>query len=216
MNVVFDLGGVVLTWDPAAIIASVFDDEREQSLVRERVFGDPDWARLDRGEISDDEVISRSQARTGIPHARLRVLFDTFPRALVPVEPVLELVSQVRAGGNHLYVLSNLHHASFERVRDELGVFELFDGSVVSCEVGAAKPEPAIYRRLLGDFALDPAATVFFDDTQANVDAAAQFGIETILFTDAASCRSRLRALAVHLTSASSRRLPAPGASRVC
>ena len=204
MNVVFDLGGVVLTWDPAAIIASVFDDERERSLVRERVFGDPDWARLDRGELSDDDAIARAHVRTGIPHARLRMLFDTFPRALVPVEPVLELVSQVRAGGNRLYVLSNLHRASFERVRDEFGVFELFDGRVVSCEVGAAKPEPAIYRRLLADFDLDPKATVFIDDMQANVDAAAEFGIRTIRFADAATCRSRLQSLSVRLASASS------------
>ena len=206
VNVVFDLGGVVLTWDPVSIIASVFADERERSLVRERVFGDPDWARLDRGEISDDEVITRAEVRTGIPAARLRVLFDTFPRALVPVDFVLQLVSQVRAGGNGLYVLSNLHHASFERVRDELQIFELFDGSVVSCEVGAAKPQPAIYRRLLGEFDLDPTTTVFIDDTQVNLDAAAEFGIHTVLFTDAASCRRRLQSLSVPLASASSGR----------
>src|SRR5664279_4063937 len=109
MNVVFDLGGVVLTWNPAAITASVFDDEGERSLVRERIFGDPDWARLDRGELSDDDVIMRAEVRTGIQADRLRLLFDTFPRALVPVDPVLELVSQVRGGGNDLYVLSNLH-----------------------------------------------------------------------------------------------------------
>jgi putative hydrolase of the HAD superfamily len=203
MNVVFDLGGVVLTWDPATIIASVFDDERERSLVHERVFGDPDWARLDRGELSDDDAIMRAEVRTGIPAARLRVLLDTFPRALVPVEPVLELVSHVREGGNRLYVLSNLHRASFERVRDELGIFQLFDGSIVSCEVGAAKPEPAIYRRLLADFDLEPTATVFIDDTQVNLDAAAEFGIRTVLFTDAATCRSRLQASSVHLASAS-------------
>lgn len=162
--------------------------------------GGPDWARLDRGELSDDDVIVRAEVRTGIQAARLRVLFGTFPRALVPVDPVLELVLQARGGGNDLYVLSNLHRTSFERVRDELGIFELFDGSVVSCEVGAAKPEPAIYRRLLGDFDLDPTVTVFVDDTQVNLDAAAEFGIRTVLFTDAASCRSRLQALEVHLT----------------
>ena len=201
MNVVFDLGGVVLTWDPASIIASVFSDAREQALVRDLVFGHPDWVGLDRGELTPDEVIERAAVRTGIPAATLRVLFDAFPKALVPVGPVLELVSQVRAGGNRVLVLSNLHRASFERARDSLGIFQRFDGSVVSCEVGAAKPEPAIYRRLIDEFHLDPSATVFIDDHLVNLDAAAQFGIATVLFTDAARCRGDLEALDVHLTS---------------
>jgi len=195
MNVVFDLGGVVLTWDPTSIIASVFSDARERALVLDLVFDDPDWVELDRGELTPGEVIGRAVARTGIPAPKLRALFDAFPKALVPVGPVLELVSQVRTAGNRILVLSNLHRASFERLRDCLGIFELFDGSVVSCEVGAAKPEPAIYRCLLDEFALDPAATVFIDDHQVNLDAAAQFGIATVLFTDAATCRGDLEAL---------------------
>ena len=203
MNVVFDLGGVVLTWDPAAIIASVFDDERERAVVRAGLFSDADWAALDRDALAPRDAIERAAARTGIPASRLGALFDAIPCALTPVEPVLELVAQVRAGGNRLFVLSNLHRASFEHVRDTLGIFEPFDGRVVSCEVGAAKPEPAIYRRLLDDFGLDPAVTVFIDDIRVNLDAAAAFGIATVLFTDVATCRNELRALGVHLANAS-------------
>jgi HAD superfamily hydrolase (TIGR01509 family) len=203
VNVVFDLGGVVLTWDPGSIIASIFADEREQALVRRCVFGDPDWVSLDRGMLSLEDAIVRASQRTGISASRLHTLFEAVPIALVPVEPVLELVSEVRLGGSGLYVLSNLHRASFERVRDELGVFELFDGRIVSCEVAAAKPEPAIYERLLGDFGLDPASTVFIDDHQVNLDAAAQLGIATILFTDTQRCRAELRALGVPVSGVS-------------
>jgi putative hydrolase of the HAD superfamily len=203
MNVVFDLGGVVLTWDPAAIVASVFDDERERAIVRAGLFSDADWADLDRDVLTPRDAIERAAVRTGIPVSRLGALFDAIPGALTPVESVLELVAQVRAGGNRMFVLSNLHRASFERVRRALGIFELFDGRVVSCEVGAAKPQPAIYRHLLDDFDLDPASTVFIDDMRVNLDAAAAFGIATVLFTDVAACRGELRALGVHLTSAS-------------
>jgi len=203
MDVVFDLGGVVLTWDPAAIIASVFDDERERAIVRAGLFSDADWAALDRDELAPHDAIERAAARTGIPVPRLGALFDAIPGALAPVEPVLELVEQVRAGGNRMFVLSNLHRASFERVRRTLGIFALFDGRVVSCEVGAAKPERAIYRRLLDDFDLDPADMVFIDDMRVNLDAAAAFGMATVLFTDVAACRNELQALGVHLASAS-------------
>jgi putative hydrolase of the HAD superfamily len=204
MNVVFDLGGVVLTWDPAAIIASVFDDERERAIIRAGLFSDADWAALDRDTLAPHDAIERAAARTGVPAARLAVLFDAIPDALTPVDPVLELVAQVRAGGNQMFVLSNLHRASFERVRSTLGIFELFDGSVVSCEVGAAKPEPAIYQRLLDDFGLEPADTVFIDDMRVNLDGAAEFGMATVLFTDVARCRNELRAVGVHLTKVSS------------
>jgi putative hydrolase of the HAD superfamily len=205
MNVVFDLGGVVLTWDPAAIIASVLDDEHERAAVGAGLFSDADWADLDRGMLSPGDAIGRAAVRTGIPVSRLVELFDAIPAALTPVESVLELVAQVRAGGNRVFVLSNLHRASFEHVHRMLGIFELFDGRVVSCEVGAAKPQPAIYRRLLDDFGLEPADTVFVDDLRVNVEAAAAFGIATVLFTDVAACRDELRALGVHLTSASSK-----------
>jgi putative hydrolase of the HAD superfamily len=197
VNVAFDLGGVVLTWDPAAIIASVFENERDRALVRDLVFRHPDWAGLDRGELTQDDVIQDAAARTRIPVSRLRVLFDTFPQALVPVEPVLDLVSKVCAGGNRVFVLSNMHRASFEYVRDSLGILGRFDGRIVSCEVGAAKPDSAIYRYLLERFDLDPAETVFIDDHQVNLDGAARFGIATVLFTDVASCQSDLEALGV-------------------
>jgi putative hydrolase of the HAD superfamily len=203
MNVVFDLGGVVLTWDPAAIIASVFDDERERAIVAAGLFDDADWAALDCDLITPRDALERAAVRTGVSISRLTTLFDAIPAALEPVKSVLEVVAQVRAAGNRALVLSNLHRASFERVYGTLRIFEFFDGRVVSCEVGLAKPDPAIYSRLLDDFDLDPADTVFIDDKQVNLDAAAAFGISTVLFTGVAACRTGLQALGVHLTSAS-------------
>ena len=195
LNIVFDLGGVVLSWDPATIVASVFDDDRDRKLIVEGVFAHPDWTALDCGTLSRNEAVDRAVARTHIAPAKLHALFEAIPRALVPVSSTLELITQVREAGNRLYVLSNLHRTSFECVRSTYTVFDLFDGWIVSCEVGMCKPAPAIYRRLLDDFELDPAATVFVDDMPANVDAAAKLGIGTILFRDVASCRGQLQSL---------------------
>ena len=194
MNVVFDLGGVVLTWDPVAIVVSVFDDPRDRERALNGVFDDPDWIELDRGTLPLAMAIERAAQRTDIDADRLRSLFKVIPRSLVPVPDAVELVQAVRAAGNPLFVLSNLHRASLVHLETATGVFDLFDGRVVSCEVGACKPEAAIYRRLLRDFDLDPSVTVFIDDTKVNLDAAARHGMRTIRFESAEECRAELQA----------------------
>jgi putative hydrolase of the HAD superfamily len=195
MNVVFDLGGVVLTWDPSAIVSSVFDDPDLQALTLGRVFDDPDWAELDRGTLSPRGAMERAAARTGIDIASLERLFSTAVRSLAPVPEVVELIVALRAAGNRLYVLSNLQPDSLAHIDATYDLFALFDGRVVSCEIGLCKPEPAIYRHLLATFALEPATTVFIDDVQANLEAAAAFGMRTVLFASAEACRAELAAL---------------------
>jgi putative hydrolase of the HAD superfamily len=194
VNVVFDLGGVVVTWDPDAFVASLFSDAVERRLVLDGVLGDEDWVELDRGSLAPTQAIARAARRTGIDARRLEALFAAVPASLVPVPQVVRLVEELRAAGNRLYVLSNLHRATLAYLEAATDVFALFDGRVISCEVGAVKPETAIYRLLLESLALEPERTVFIDDVQANLEAAADQGIDTILFEGAAACRVALMA----------------------
>ena len=205
LNVVFDLGGVLLTWDPSAIVASVFDDEHDRALVLDIVFGHEDWQDLDRGFMDASAAIERAVSRTGLPLPKLQALFETRPRSLVPIPATVELLSQVRAAGHPVYALSNLHSASLECIEGTYDIFGLLAGRVVSCEVGTCKPESAIYRHLLEGFGLDPASTVFIDDMQVNLDAAAAAGLRTVLFTSAEQCCRDLESLGVHLTRASTK-----------
>jgi HAD superfamily hydrolase (TIGR01509 family) len=195
VNIVFDLGGVVVSWDPAALVSSVFDDPREQTLALEGVFTDPDWVELDRGSLPVEEAVARAARRTGIVPERLRDLFAAIPRSLVPIPSSVELIAELRRAGNRLLVLSNLHRASLAHLQKAYDLFGLFDGWVISCEVGSCKPEAAIYRRLIEEFALDVFATVFVDDMQENLDGAIATGMQAIKFTDAESCRLQLQAL---------------------
>jgi len=195
LNVVFDLGGVLLTWNPNGIAASAFDAPHDQALAFERVFGHPDWVELDRGTLPVAEAVERAARRTGLDESKLTALFDAVPRFLQPMLPSLDLVTAVREAGHRLFVLSNLHRSSLAHVDSAYRIFDLFDGRVVSCEVGACKPEPLIYEFLLESFALDPLETVFIDDMQAKLDAAAAFGIRTVRFADVGSCRAELQSL---------------------
>ncbi len=102
-----------------------------------------------------------------------------------PVAPTERLVGDLKAAGYRLYVLSNMSREFIDFLR-RFPVYGLFDGEVVSCEEGVVKPEPEIYRRLLGRYGLDPAQTLFIDDRPANIAAAAALGIRGQLFDHSA------------------------------
>ena len=195
LNIVFDLGGVVLTWQPGAIIASAFDDPATRAMVRREILDHPDWHELDRGTLPRLEAIRRAAQRTGLPEAAVDEFLRRVPPALVPIPATVELLHRVKAAGHPLYCLSNMHEASIDYLERSCTFWEVFEGIVISCRVRLCKPEAAIYRHLLETHGLDGADTVFVDDVDVNLTAAAAFGIRTIRFENAAQCERELQAL---------------------
>jgi len=199
LNLIFDLGGVVVRWDPDAIIAGVFQDPSVRKRVREGVFGHPDWLELDRGTLEREDAIRRAARRLGMPDAEIRRLLVAVPPSLVPIPETVDLLYRLKAHGNPLYCLSNMHFASIEHLEREHRFFEVFKGIVISCRLKLCKPEPAIYAHALQANGLQAAQTVFIDDVEVNIAAAAKAGIRTIQFGNTAQCERELRALGVSL-----------------
>ena len=197
MNLVFDMGGVVLRWDPGAIIAGVFSDAESRAKVQAGVFDDPDWLELDRGTLDREDAIRRAAKRTGMAEAQIRRLLYAVPPSLTAYPDTVELLYRLKAKGYPLYCLSNMHRASLEHIKQVHRFWDVFGGLVFSCEVNLCKPEAGIYEHLLRAYQLDPANTLFMDDVQKNLDAAAELGIRTIKFENAAQCERELRALGV-------------------
>jgi putative hydrolase of the HAD superfamily len=195
MNVVFDLGGVVVTWEPERIIAAAFDDPEVRATVRDRIIGHPDWIELDRGTLPREDAVRRAAHRTLLPEADVDAFLRQVPHALVPVPSTVDLLRRVKVAGHSLYCLSNMHTASIEHLERSYAFWDVFDGTVISCRVHLCKPEPAIYRHLLETHRLNPADTVFVDDLDVNLNAAAAFGIRTIRFEHVAQCERALRIL---------------------
>jgi putative hydrolase of the HAD superfamily len=194
-NLVFDLGGVVVRWDPDAIIAGVFDDPAIRAKVKAGVFEHPDWLELDRGTLGREAAITRAAQRTGISGSEMKRLLHAVPPSLVVFPDTVELLRRLKKKGFPLYCLSNMHFASIEYLEKTETFWELFDGAVISCRLNLCKPEAGIYEHLLETYALDAAETVFIDDVQKNLDAAAKLGIKTLRFENAAQCERDLRAL---------------------
>jgi putative hydrolase of the HAD superfamily len=195
MNVVFDLGGVVVAWRPVDVVARAFEDPDTRDLVHREIIGHPDWLELDRGTLTLDAAIERAVRRTGMTTAHVRAFIEGVPASLVADVDSVALLRRVHAAGHRLFCLSNMPTFSMEHLEREYDFWNLFSGAVISSRVGYCKPEPEIYEHLLATYQLEPAHTIFIDDVEANVAAAAAFGIRTIHFESVAQCEAELQRL---------------------
>lgn len=195
MNVVFDLGGVVFTWQPDQIIKSVFEDRETQEKVRSEMFAHPDWVELDRGILDRSEAIERGTMRTGLSRSEISELMRQMLRSLTPIMDTVRLIHSVKRSGNKVFVLSNMHLAAIEYIEQEYSFWDIFDGIVISCRVHMVKPEAEIYEYLLNKYGLIANETIFIDDADINLDAASRLGIKPIKFEDPYQCECEMKTI---------------------
>lgn len=193
MAIIFDLGRVVVSWDPVAIVCSVLGPDDAEALA-ERLFNHPDWLEVDRGTLSLHTMARQAQGRTGLPAAQNLAILQAVPASLLPDPAMLTLIETLHGAGHRLYALSNMGHASIDWL-EQHAFWRFFSGKVVSARVRMMKPEPDIYRYLLVSFDLKADECLFIDDSPANVAAAQALGIGGLVFTDVPSCRQQLLSL---------------------
>jgi putative hydrolase of the HAD superfamily len=193
VNVVFDLGGVVLEWQPARIVESEFEDPAMRERLRTSTFAHPEWLELDRGTINQDDVVARGARRSGLTVSEMEDLVAKLTLSLRPIPGTLDLIRAVKDRGNRVYVLSNMPTAAVAHLEQEYSFWDLFDGIVFSSRVHMVKPESEIYQHLLDTYNLAAEDTVFIDDMEINLEAAAKLGIRTVKFTNPLQCETELR-----------------------
>ncbi len=126
MNLIFDLGGVVVEWQPQAICAEAFANPAHQATALEQIIGHPDWLELDRGTLARDAAIRRAAARTGWDHAVVADFFDSVPRTLVLKPDTVDLMQRLQAAGHRLFCLSNMPHHSLAYLEQTYTFWEMF------------------------------------------------------------------------------------------
>jgi len=191
MAIIFDLGRVVVSWDPVGIVRSVRGPDGTEALA-ERLFNHPDWLEVDRGTLSLHAMASQAEARTGLSMAENLAILQAVPASLLPAPAMVTLIEALHSAGHRLYALSNMGHASIDWLEQHQEFWRFFSGKVVSARVRMIKPEPDIYRYLLVSFDLKAGERLFIDDSPANVAAAQALGLQGMVFTDAAACRRQL------------------------
>lgn len=197
--VVFDLGAVLIDWDPRYLYRTFLpDDEAIDAFLAEVGFAEWNEA-LDAGG-DWDEAVEWLAARHPERRELIEAFRDRWEETLgEPIQPVVEIVRELVDAGVRTFALSNWSARTYAIARARFAFLGWFEGVVVSGEVGVTKPDERIYRALLERFDLDPAETIFVDDRRTNVDGAARVGIRGLVFTDAPSLRRDLRRLGLPL-----------------
>ena len=191
-NVIFDLGGVVLEWNPDAILEKHYAEPGARLKLKAALFQHPDWVQMDRGTLSEPEAIERLAQRTGIANGELAGLMEAVRQSLQPKADTLLLLKDLSERQVPLYCLSNMPASTFAYLRGRYDFWGVFRGIVISGEIKMMKPEREIFDYLLRRYALSPSDTVFVDDHPPNIEAARMLGLHTVLFRDARQCRAEL------------------------
>jgi HAD superfamily hydrolase (TIGR01509 family) len=192
-NVVFDVGQVLLEWNPAAVIARLHPDAATQAVIRRAMFEHADWHEFDRGGLGFDEAIEHFARTTGLNTTQTRELIEATRDSLAPIPGSIRLVEDLARAGVHLYLLSNMPTSTVDFLVRKHRFFSHFKYLVISGQILLIKPDPAIYEHLVEKTGIVPAESVFIDDLARNIDAARGCGFQAIQFRDPESCRRELR-----------------------
>ncbi len=178
-NVIFDIGGVLLDWNPLELLKSMFNEEIARTL-KKQMMDTTHWADLDRGTLSIEEAVECFSINVPNLKDEIEYALNNFIEYIPVLDENVQILKELHKKGYNLYVLSNFQEESFEIARRKFDFFNLFDAMVISAHIKMIKPEPDIYEYILDKYSLNPLETVFFDDSEPNIEMAKKFNIHGV------------------------------------
>ena len=184
-NVIFDIGGVMVDFDPKDFLLERFCNAAVEEKVYRLTFGSETWQKLDAGLCSRYEG---SQAMLAAARAEgcafeVQEVLENWTSILRIRRRMVELVRRLKNHGYCVYYLSNIPEDILPLLMRR-GLEGVFDGGVASCDVHINKPDPRIYQCLLDKYGLTAGECIFIDDSRANVQTAFQLGMNSIQMKD--------------------------------
>ena len=196
-DIIFDLGGVLIDWDPRYLYRKVFTTEKEIDLFLSHVCTSQWNTQQDAGRSFEDGIALLEEKFPEYTFA-IRFYWTRWDEMMSgPVPGTADILREVKKRGYRVYALSNWSAQTFPLAQKRFDFLKEFDGIMISGEEKLVKPDPAIFSRLLKKYNLQAENCIFIDDNAANISKAADLGFETILFTDAPALRQTLISRAV-------------------
>ena len=184
-NIIFDLGGVVVDWDPERILKEYPGGDKLPEVLFKKGFFRQFWTEFDRGMVTQEEVAEQLSEFSEKEYEECWDFIEYIKCSLVDIPQTVELIKELSADGYQLFCLSNMSIEFYDYLR-ERDVFGYFDGQVISGLEKTVKPEEEIYRILQERYGLVPEESLFIDDLQHNLDVANGLGFHTVNFSDKA------------------------------
>ncbi len=191
-HIVFDVGKVLIHYDPNLPYSRLIPDEAERKWFFENVCTHEWNIEQDRGRTWE-EAEALLIAEHPQHEANIRGFRQNW-NEMVPhaYEDSVAIMLGLIAQGRDVTMLTNFAADTFKEARGRFDFLNKPRGVTVSAEVGLIKPDRAIYALHAQSFNLDPAHTIFIDDAPANVDGAQGAGWQAVLFTGADKLRADL------------------------
>ena len=183
-NIIFDMGNVLLKYDPDYFVERAdIEDEEDRKLLMRLTFRSPEWGMMDAGTLDEEEMYEMvCQQLPERLHKYAHDFIFAWEDPVISFDGMYNLISHYKNEGYHIYLLSNASHRQHE-YWPKIPESVLFEGKVVSADILMTKPGRDIYEYTLDKFGLEADTCIFIDDTQRNIDGAQAVGIHGILFT---------------------------------
>jgi 2-haloacid dehalogenase len=199
-TVIFDLGGVLIDWNPDYLYKTIFDSEEEMKWFYDNICT-PDWneeqdAGRDLNEGTEILVKKFSEHEHNI-----RAYYSRWEEMLNgPIHDTVEIFKELKSSGSYqLLALTNWSHQTFPIALERFDFLHWFDGKVVSGEEKTRKPFLDIYEMVINRYHVDPASAVYIDDNARNLVPARELGMAAIHFKNSAQLKLDLKELGVNL-----------------
>lgn len=193
-TIVFDLGGVLIDWNPDYVYRTIFEDEEKMRWFYDNICT-PEWNEEQDAGRSIKEAIEELVTQFPDHEENIRAYYDRWEEMLGgPITGTVELFRELKKSKQFkLYALTNWSHETFPVALQKYDFLHWFDGRLVSGEEKTRKPFLKIYQLLIERFAIDPYSAVYIDDNKRNLEPAAQLGFRTIHFQSPEQLRDSLK-----------------------
>ena len=192
-TVIFDLGGVLVDWNPRYLYRKIFSKEAEMNAFLENVCTS-DWnEQQDAGRplaVATQLLLDQYPDYTSEIQAFYGRWEEMLGGVIKGTEAILRQLHQ--QASHRIYALTNWSAETFPVAQARYDFLQLFEGILVSGEEMMKKPDPRIYHLIFERYAIDPATALFIDDNQKNVEAARKVGLDAIRFTSPEELRTVL------------------------
>jgi len=198
-TIIFDLGGVLVDWDPMYVYKDVFNGDTKKANWFLSNICTPEWnVKQDAGNLmatATEALVAQHPQYENL----IRMFYDRWPDMLKGEFPETVAVLKALKASNkyRIYALTNWSAETFHIARQRFDFLKLFEGIVVSGEEKMAKPDKAIYKLILKRFGIVNYKAIFIDDNLANIKAAKAIGLKSIHFKSAAQLNSELKGLGI-------------------
>lgn len=180
MDIILDMGNVLLEWNKDKILQEVSDTKEEYLVLDKTIFQSGLWEKLDLGTMTREELVLKVVSMIGSTYQKkVEEVIWNWPSYIDIYREVFPVLSELKKKGHRIFVLSNTSKVFYDLLEEQLSPLkELLDGFVLSCDIKAIKPDLAMFKGIFEKYQLDPANCVFLDDIEGNTNAAEKLGIK--------------------------------------